>query len=90
MFFCHETGFARPEGDPWGSASRMGRDSRTASACSVTGVPPSVGFVEPDGKHETGRARYGPHNLAGGVMVGWFPDRDAALGDVGVDRVITP
>lgn len=46
-------------------------------------------LAEFDRTDEHGRDRYEPTNTVEGATVGCFPDLYAALGEVGVDHVIT-
>ena len=47
------------------------------------------GLADKVGEAESGRTLYEPHQTVDGVTVGCFPDLYTALGDVGVDQVIT-
>lgn len=47
------------------------------------------GLAEQSGTGEGGRELYEPTGTVDGVTVGCFPDLYAALGEVGVDHVIT-
>ena len=47
------------------------------------------GLAEEVGESKSGRTLYESRRTVNGVTVGCFPDLYAALGDVGVDRVIT-
>ncbi|MUW13475.1 sulfur reduction protein DsrE [Halorubrum sp. CBA1125] len=89
MFFFHDNTFALREDDP------LGR--RLASVASEQGILLMLcdqcasrrGLAEFDRTDEHGRDHYEPTNTVEGVTVGCFPDLYDALGEVGVDHVIT-
>lgn len=89
MFFFHDNTYALRDGDPIGErlADVAGDEEMLLMLCDQCAT--KRGLAEQVGTHEDGRERFEPRNTVDGVQVGCFPDLYAALGEVGVDQVIT-
>jgi sulfur relay (sulfurtransferase) complex TusBCD TusD component (DsrE family) len=89
MFFFHDNVFALREGDPLGERLVKVAEEQEILLMLCDRCASKRGLADLIGEYEGGRPRYEPRNVADGVTVGCFPDLYAALGDVGVDQVIT-
>lgn len=89
MFFFHDNTYALREGDPLGRRLADVAADRDILLMLCDRCATRRGLAEFDRTDEHGRDRYEPTNAVEGATVGCFPDLYAALGEVGVDHVIT-
>lgn len=89
MFFFHDNVYALREGDPLGERLADVAEERDILLMLCDRCATKRGLAHRDGNHESGRERFQPRNVVEGVSVGCFPDLYEALGEVGVDHVIT-
>ncbi|WP_251330752.1 SaoD/DsrE family protein [Haloplanus pelagicus] len=89
MFFFHDNVYALREGDPLGERLAAVADDRDILLMLCDRCATKRGLAERAGEHASGRERYEPRDVVDGVTVGCFPDLYAALGEAGVDQVIT-
>jgi sulfur relay (sulfurtransferase) complex TusBCD TusD component (DsrE family) len=89
MFFFHDNTFALREGDPLGERLAGVADEQEIMLMLCDQCATRRGLAEFDRTGEDGRDRYEATNTVEGVTVGCFPDLYGALGEVGVDQVIT-
>jgi sulfur relay (sulfurtransferase) complex TusBCD TusD component (DsrE family) len=89
MFFFHDNTYALRAGDPLGERLTAVADEQDILLMLCDQCASKRGLAEEVGESESGRTLYESHQTVDGVTVGCFPDLYAALGDVGVDQVIT-
>ena len=89
MFFFHDNTYALRAGDPLGERLTAVADEQDILLMLCDQCASKRGLAEEIGESESKRTLYEPHQTVDGVTVGCFPDLYAALGDVGVDQVIT-
>ena len=89
MFFFHDNTYALRAGDPLGERLTAVADDQDILLMLCDQCASKRGLADKVGEAESGRTLYEPHQTVDGVTVGCFPDLYAALGDVGVDQVIT-
>ncbi|MFB6271158.1 MAG: SaoD/DsrE family protein [Halobacterium sp.] len=89
MFFFHDNTFALRSGDPLGERLADVADERDILLMLCDQCASKRGLAERAGEHDSGRERFEPKNTVDGATVGCFPDLYEALGEVGVDQVIT-
>ena len=89
MFFFHDNTYALREDDPLGRrlADVAAEQEILLMLCDQCAT--RRGLAEFDHTDEHGRDRYEPTDTVEGATVGCFPDLYEALGEVGVDQVIT-
>lgn len=89
MFFFHDNTYALRDDDPLGERLAAVADERDILLMLCDQCASRRGLAERVGVHDSGRERFEPQNTVDGVTVGCFPDLYEALGQVGVDQVIT-
>jgi sulfur relay (sulfurtransferase) complex TusBCD TusD component (DsrE family) len=89
MFFFHDNTYALRSGDPLGERLAAVADEQDILLMLCDQCASKRGLAERVGEHDSGRARFEPSDTVDGATVGCFPDLYAALGEVGVDHVIT-
>ena len=89
MFFFHDNTYALRAGDPLGERLTTVADEQDILLMLCDQCASKRGLAEEIGESESGRTLYESRQTVDGVAVGCFPDLYAALGDVGVDQVIT-
>ncbi|WP_435186522.1 SaoD/DsrE family protein [Halobellus sp. EA9] len=89
MFFFHDNTYALREGDPIGERLDDLADEREMLLMLCDQCARKRGLAEFDHTDEAGRDHFTPTNTIENATVGCFPDLYAALGEVGVDQVIT-
>lgn len=89
MFVFHDNVFALRQGDPIGERLESVADAQDILLMLCDRCATKRGLAEEVGTFESGRPRYEATDVVNGVTVGCVPDLDAALGDVGLDPVIT-
>jgi sulfur relay (sulfurtransferase) complex TusBCD TusD component (DsrE family) len=89
MFFFHDNVFALRAGDPIGERLATVAHEQDILLMLCDRCATKRGLADLTGEDESGRPQYEPRNVSDGVTVGCFPDLYAALGEVGVDQVIT-
>ena len=89
MFFFHDNTYALRAGDPLGEPLTALADEQDILLMLCDQCASKRGLAEEIGESEGGRTLYESRQTVDGVTVGCFPDLYAALGDVGVDQVIT-
>jgi sulfur relay (sulfurtransferase) complex TusBCD TusD component (DsrE family) len=89
MFFFHDNTYALREDDPLGRrlADVAAEQEILLMLCDQCAT--RRGLAEFDHTDEHGRDHYEPTDTVEGATVGCFPDLYEALGEVGVDQVIT-
>ena len=89
MFFFHDNTYALREDDPLGQRLADVAAERDVLLMLCDQCAARRGLAEYDRTGEDGRDRYEATNTVEGATVGCFPDLYEALGEVGVDQVIT-
>ena len=89
MFFFHDNTYALRAGDPIGERLTAVADEQDTLLMLYDQCASKRGLAEEVGESESGRTLYESRQTVDGVTVGCFPDLYAALGDVGVDQVVT-
>jgi sulfur relay (sulfurtransferase) complex TusBCD TusD component (DsrE family) len=89
MFFFHDNTYVLREGDRLGERLSAVALEEEILLMLCDQCAHSRGLAERVGTHDDGRERYEAKNAVEGVTVGCFPDLYAALGDAGIDQVIT-
>ena len=89
MFFFHDNTYALRAGDPLGERLTAVADEQDTLLMLCDQCASKRGLAEEVGESESGRTLYESRQTVDGVTVGCFPDLYAALGDVGIDQVIT-
>jgi sulfur relay (sulfurtransferase) complex TusBCD TusD component (DsrE family) len=89
MFFFHDNTYALREDDPLGQRLADVAAERDVLLMLCDQCAARRGLAAYDRTGEDGRDRYEATNTVEGATVGCFPDLYDALGEVGVDQVIT-
>ena len=87
--FFHDNTYALREGDPLGERVAAVASEQDILLMLCDQCATRRGLAEFDYTDDAGRDRYEATETVDGVSVGCFPDLYEALGDVGVDHVIT-
>jgi sulfur relay (sulfurtransferase) complex TusBCD TusD component (DsrE family) len=89
MFFFHDNTYALRNGDPLGERLATVADERDILLMLCDQCATKRGLAEFDHTDDAGRDHYRSVGTVENATVGCFPDLYAALGDDGVDNVIT-
>ena len=89
MFFFHDNTYALRAGDPLGERLTAVADEQDTLLMLCDQCASKRGLAKEIEESESERTLYEPRQTVDGATVGCFPDLYAALGDVGVDQVIT-
>ncbi|WP_311172067.1 SaoD/DsrE family protein [Halobellus ordinarius] len=89
MFFFHDNTYALREGDPLGDRLATVAAERDILLMLCDQCATKRGLAEFDHTDDAGRDQYEPVGTVENATVGCFPDLYAALGEDGVDNVIT-
>ena len=89
MFFFHDNTYALREDDPLGQRLADVAAERDILLMLCDQCATRRGLAVYDRTDDNGRDRYEATNTVEGATVGCFPDLYEALGEVGVDQVIT-
>ncbi|SDY11177.1 SaoD/DsrE family protein [Halobellus clavatus] len=89
MFFFHDNTYALREGDPIGERLADVASDQELLLMLCDQCAKKRGLAASDHTDDAGREHFEATNTVEPATVGCFPDLYAALGDVGVDQVIT-